>query len=60
MQWPLTRIVLAAFAGATAFAALIQWLVPGGSGIRPTLQVLGVSAAIIAAVRAYERSRGRP
>ncbi|MEJ2679032.1 MAG: hypothetical protein P8174_08165 [Gemmatimonadota bacterium] len=60
MQWPLTRIVLAAFAAAAAFAALIQRFVPGGTGLRPTLQVLGVSAAIIAAFRAYERSRGRP
>jgi hypothetical protein len=60
MQWWTTRIVLVAFAAATCFAILIQDLLPGGSAIRPTLQVLGVSAAVIAAFRAYQRSRGDP
>jgi hypothetical protein len=59
MQWPVARILLAAFMAAAVLAMFITDFVPGGTAIRPTLQVIVVSVAIIAVFRAYQRCRGK-
>ncbi len=60
MQWPVTRILLYAFWAAVILAILIIDFAPGGGAIRPTLNVLVVSLAIIGIYRAYQRNRGNP